>query len=101
MKLSTAEIQRIEEETGSTAVPPENPAIEQLKGHFGDHTFFVDGDGLHVWESPEEQPVEGGKMVGLRVATWKDESKTTLVPHEPTPTAVLEPSGDEPSDPAA
>ena len=41
------------------------------------HTFFVDGDGLHVWESTEEGPAEGGKMVGLRVATWKDESRTT------------------------
>src|SRR4051812_41674766 len=57
MKLSTARVQQtlsqLEEQTifqDARAIPDDNPAIPQLNELFGDHTFFLDSDGLHIVE---------------------------------------------------
>jgi hypothetical protein len=56
---------------------------------FGDHTFFLDSNGLNVVE-PSESP-QAGAPVGtvVNVASWSDAQMTGLRPHEPEPTEVV------------
>lgn len=90
MRLSELQTQRVQESTGASVVPDDNPSMPALKQNFGDHTFFLDGDGLHIWENMAEEPAEQGKLVGVRIASWSNDEKTALVPHEPAPTQVIE-----------
>jgi hypothetical protein len=95
MKLSAIRIQRtlsqLEEQTAfpdPRVIPDNNPAVPQLNELFGEHTFFLDGDGLHIVE-PADPPssVPTGKVVSL--AAWKDGKRTALSPHRPQATGVL------------
>jgi hypothetical protein len=55
------------------AIPDDHPVIPQLRGLFGDHTFFLDGNGLNIVElaHSSQQRVQAGKVVNL--ASWNDE----------------------------
>lgn len=90
MKLSEQQIQRVVGQTGAKVIPEDHLSVAKLESKFGEHTFFINDDGLHVWERPSDAEFESSKLVGLRVATWSDERKTALVPHEPMPTQVLQ-----------
>ncbi len=90
MRLSELQLQRVQEHTGASVVPDDNPSMPALKQNFGDHTFFLDGDGLHIWETVEAESDESSKLVGVRIASWSSDEKTSLVPHEPAPSQVLE-----------
>lgn len=90
MRLSGPQTLRVQQATGASVVPEDNPSMPALKQNFGDHTFFLDADGLHIWESVSDEPSEDGKLVGVRIASWTDEEKTSLVPHEPAPSQVIE-----------
>lgn len=92
MKLSEPQIQKVEVQTGATVIPPDHPSVAELESHFGQHTFFIDDEGLHVWEPQSKGESESDGFVGMRVATWSDENKTALVPHEPMATQVLQES---------
>ena len=99
MKLSEPQTQRVQEETGASVVPEDNPSMPALKQNFGDHTFFLDAEGLHIWEtvadelSEDAKLAEDAKLVGVRIAAWTNDEKTSLVPHEPAPSQVLEAPG--------
>jgi hypothetical protein len=56
---------------------------------FGNHTFFLDGSGLNVLEPAEmpEKEVQAGEIVSL--ASWSDETLTSLRPREPEPTGIV------------
>lgn len=84
MKLSTALVDRMETQFGPQVLPDSHPAMRQLHSTFGDHTFFLDGDGLHVVEP-------AGKHTGQRVkiASWADAGRTTLSPRSPEPIDVV------------
>ena len=90
MVLNGPQIQRVEDETGAMAIPQDNPSLAELKSAFGAHTFFIDDDGLHVWERLTDGETESAKLVGIRLASWSDRTRATLIPHEPAPTQVLE-----------
>ena len=90
MRLSEPQILRVVGESGATAIPADHPAASELESNFGEHTFFVDNDGLHVWDCPSDTESESSKLVGMRVASWSKENKNALVPHEPIPTQVIQ-----------
>ena len=90
MKLSKPQISQVVGESGATVIPEDHPAASDLETSFGDHTFFVDTDGLHVWDCPSDTGSESSKLVGMRIASWSSEDKDSLVPHEPVPTQVIE-----------
>jgi hypothetical protein len=71
------------------ALPDNHPAVEQLNQLFGDHTFFLDGNGLHIIEpaAPTETGAQAGVIVKL--ASWNDSSRTSLAPHSPEPTDLI------------
>lgn len=80
MKLNAAQQRNVEDQLGIEALPDENPAMPKLKEVFGDHTFFVDADGLNVVEQhPEEENPSG---VVIKLASWA-EDQTQLRVHEP------------------
>ncbi|MEX0921311.1 MAG: hypothetical protein WDZ84_00915 [Rhodovibrionaceae bacterium] len=84
MKLSTAQIAEVKEQTGIDPVPEEHPTTPNLKEAFGEHTFFLDTNGLHVLEAaPDEQIEDKQALAVIRVASWTDEERTALAPHEP------------------
>ena len=101
MKLSTARIRRtldqLEEHTAfqdTLMIGEESPLKPKLSELFGDHTFFLDSDGIHIVEPAEPRSsVPAGKVVKL--ATWKDSSHTTLTPHRPQATDIVVVLGDE------
>jgi hypothetical protein len=89
MKLTSARVERTLSQFGAQAIPDNHPAVPQLNEIFGDHTFFLAGDGLHIVEPAgvRQGGVEAGKVVKL--ASWKDESRTSLAPHQPEQTDVV------------
>ncbi len=53
---------------------------------FGDHTFFLNSDGLNVVE-PNETGARAGTVVNI--ANWTNAHLTSLAPHEPEPTEII------------
>ena len=89
MKLNAALTERALHQFEAQAIPDNHPVVGQLNSMFGDHTFFLTVSGLHVVE-PTEPPAAGeptGQIVKL--ASWSDQNRTSLVPHEPEPTEVV------------
>ncbi|HZU89625.1 MAG TPA: hypothetical protein VE993_10260 [Stellaceae bacterium] len=89
MKLNSALVERTIDQFEADPIPEQHPAIPQLNQVFGDHTFFIDGAGLHIVEPGE--PNAAGDPTGtvLRVARWSDDSHTSLVPQQPEPTGAV------------
>jgi hypothetical protein len=89
MKLNSTQVDRTLSQFHAEVLPDNHPAVRQLNDLFGDHTFFLDGRGLNVLELAEvsEKDVPTGEIVSL--ASWSDETLTSLRPHEPEPTGVV------------
>src|SRR6185437_9535582 len=89
MKLSSARVQQTLTQFEAQPIPDDHPAVSQLSQVFGDHTFFLDGDGLSIVEPAE--PVEAGAQTAkvVKLASWKDAERTSLTPHNPEPTDVV------------
>jgi len=89
MKLTTARVERTLHQFQAQAIPENHPSVPELNRVFGDHTFFLDGDGLHIVEPtvPTEDGEPAGKVVKL--ATWQDAGRTSLAAHQPEPTDVI------------
>jgi hypothetical protein len=71
-------------------VPSNHPSISQLSELFGDHTFFLDSNGLNIVEpidSASDGATQQGQVVNL--ANWSDATLTRLAPHEPEPTDAV------------
>ena len=54
MRLNQAQVERTLNQFEAQALPDNHPAIAQLSDLFGDHTFFIDSTGLHLFlRSPQ------------------------------------------------
>lgn len=82
MKLSPAQVQRVQHQFEGQVIPEGHALTLQLEQAFGEHTFFVDSEGINVVE-PSPTDVEVGNVVKL--ASWVGEGYTTLEPNEPVP----------------
>ena len=88
MKLNTAHVARTETQLQAEALPENHPLVPQLNRLFGDHTYFLDRDGLSIVE-----PAAGALEVSaadiadtgvvLNIAKWTDSSPPKLEAHEP------------------
>ena len=89
MKLSSAEVELTLTQFEAQVIPDDHPLVPKLNELFGDHTFFLNGDGLNVVELNESARagVPTGTVVNL--ANWNDARLTSLSPHEPEPTEVV------------
>jgi hypothetical protein len=88
VKLTPALVERTLVQFNAMALPDDHTARPKLEEVFGEHTFLINDDGLHVVEA---LPLDTGKMVGqvVKLASWKDANQTSLTPHEPEPTNVV------------
>ena len=87
MKLTSAQVERTLSQFEAQALPDSHPMVPRLNELFGDHTFFLDSNGLHIVEPAGEGPragVQAGRVVNL--ANWSDANLTKLATHEPEPT---------------
>jgi hypothetical protein len=89
MKLNSTQLKQTLTQFEAQALPDDHPLVPQLNELFGDHTFFLDGNGLNVVEPKES--TDAGVPVGtvVNVASWSDAELTSLMPHEPEPTEVV------------
>lgn len=93
MKLSTSRVhqalEQIEQQAtfeGTIAIPDDNPAVPKLNEAFGNHTFFLDSEGLHIVEPTGQDG--GTEAQVVKLASWADPGCTTLAPHRPEPTDI-------------
>ena len=90
MKLTSEQVERTLTQLEAQAVPSNHPALAQLSEMFGDHTFFLDSNGLNIVEPIEAGPEAGAQPAQVvNLANWADETLTKLAPHEPEPTDVV------------
>lgn len=89
MRLSSEHVERALSQFEAQAIPENHPVVPQLNELFGDHTFFLDNSGLSIVEPTEtsQEGIQAGKIV--HIATWKDENRTSLTPHEPETTDLV------------
>ncbi len=53
MKLSSAQVEHTLTQFEAHVIPEDHPLVQKLNELFGDHTFFLDGNGLNVVEPNE------------------------------------------------
>ena len=86
MKLTSAQIERTLSQFEAQALPDSHPAVPQLNELFGDHTFFLNSNGLNIVE-PTAEASQAARVVNL--ANWDDANLTKLAPHEPELTDAI------------
>ena len=89
MKLTPTQVEQTLDQFPAQAIPEGHPVISELTRLFGEHTFFIDGQGLSIVESA--QPDGDAKQktaVVINLADWADATRTQLAPHEPVPTDI-------------
>lgn len=89
MKLNAARVDQALSQFEAQAIPGDHPVVPQLNRLFGEHTFFLNGNGLHVVEAAEAE--SDGRLPAqvVKLASWKDADRTSLTPHKPEPTDVM------------
>jgi len=90
MKLSFRQIEVTATQIGALAVPPDHPVVPQLNRIYGDHTFFLDEEGLEILEAlePVMTSASASAMV-VKLASWSDPKRTTLAVHDPEATDTI------------
>ena len=100
MKLNDAQIEQALHQFEAQTIPAEHPVIAQLERLYGEHTYFLDGNGLNIVEPVEadrgETAGEGEaglfahkRGVVVNLANWANASNSSLQPHEPEATDFL------------
>ena len=89
MQLTSVEVERALSQFDAQAIPDNHPAVSELNRLFGDHTFFLDGNGLNIVEPAEAR--EAGTQAGqiVKLASWDDADPPGLAPHDPEPTDFI------------
>ena len=88
MKLNTAQVARTKRQLNIEALPDDHPLVPQLHQIWGDHTYFIDGNGLNIVE-PVDAALDvpksdiGAVGVVVNLATWTDSNPPKLEAHEP------------------
>jgi hypothetical protein len=89
MKLTSAQVERTLTQFEGEAIPDGHPVIPQLNRMFGEHTFFLDRNGLSIVEPAEAADGAARSAQVVNLANWSDGNPTRLEPHEPEPTEVV------------
>jgi len=90
MKLTSAQVERALTQFQAQAIPENHPVLPQLNKLFGDHTFFLDSNGLNIVEltgEPAGERTQAARVVNI--ANWSDATKSQLASHEPEPTNAI------------
>lgn len=99
MRLTTKQIEHTLDQIPAQAIPDDNPVMAQLNQTYGDHTFFLDHDGLHIVETvaANDDGLDTALQTAnvVRLASWTDGGRTTLAAHEPEVTETTVDIGPE------
>jgi hypothetical protein len=88
MRLTSEQVERTLNQFDAQALPEDHPSVPQLNDLFGDHTFFLDRNGLSVVEPTEPaSSADTGRVINL--ADWSDETLTKLAVHPPHATEIV------------
>ena len=89
MKLTSAQIETAARQFEAQPIPQDNRMLAELRDIFGEHTYFLDNNGLHIVEEVAE-PDQAGAPIGrvVKVASWTNLDHTTLATHPPELTDV-------------
>jgi len=89
MRLSPARVEQALSQFEAQVLPEDHPSMAKIKGLWGDHTYFLAPNGLNIVE-PIERDDSGAEVAAVvNLATWTDDSATSLSPHAPQTTEVL------------
>jgi hypothetical protein len=90
MKLTSSQVERTLTQYSAQPIPEDHGLVSQLSALFGDHTFFLDSNGLNIVEPAGGVP-QGAALAArvVNVANWTDDNLSTLAPHEPEPTDTM------------
>ena len=83
MKLAQAHIQETLNQLNLQPVPEGHPMADKFSDTFGEHTFFLDADGLSIIEPAQEAEEKRPTGQVVKLASWLDASYTQLVVQEP------------------
>ncbi len=90
MKLSALHTAQAARQLDSWVVPETHPANLSLCETFGDHTFFLDSEGLVIAEPSESEDADAAELARIvKLAAWADEARTELAPHPREDTGLL------------
>ena len=93
MKMNSAQIEQTlhklnAQEFKAEAIPAGHPMMSQLERLFGDHTYFLDSNGLSIVE-PLEPENDARLGVVVNLACWADDRAESLQPHAPETTELV------------
>ena len=89
MKLTSTQIEQTLGQFEAEPIPENHPMVPQLNEMFGEHTYFVNSDGLIILE-PAGSGLAGvvsAKVVNL--GEWSDDAPSALELHEPETTDLV------------
>jgi hypothetical protein len=86
MKLTSAQVERTLSQFEGEAIPENHPVVPQLNNLFGEHTFFLDTNGLNIVEPTQ---ADGAAAQVVNLADWSAGNPNRLEPHEPKLTDVV------------
>jgi hypothetical protein len=89
MKMSSLLVERTLSQFEAQPLADDHPRVAQLNQLFGEHTFFLDGSGLHIVEPAEPTDAGAEKGVVVKLASRSDLSHTSLAPHPPEVTDLI------------
>ena len=89
MKLNSAQVEQTLRQFEAQPIPDDHPLVPQLNELFGDHTFFLNSDGLNVIEPNEGSSTDFVAGTVVNLANWSDVHLTSLTPHEPELTEII------------
>jgi hypothetical protein len=89
MKMNSAQIEQTLNQLDAEAIPAGHPMMPQLERIFGEHTYFLDGNGLSIIEPVETEKNAARRGVVVNIASWTDANAEALRPHEPESTDLV------------
>lgn len=89
MKLTPAHIEHVRTQLDLNPMGEDHEAYPALVNRFGDHSFFLNADGLHIVEPNVTGHGEDRTGALVTLAGWADETRTQLKPHAPKATAHI------------
>ena len=89
MKLTSAQVERTLSQFPCEAIPDNHPVVPQLNSLFGEHTFFLDSNGLNIVEPTAAASAASQSAQVVNLANWSEANPNRLEAHAPEPTDVV------------
>ncbi len=68
---------------GPQVVDDNDSPAKALVDHFGDHTFFIDDEGLFILEWVDEHDAQNWFAQAVQLASWSDAANDELITQRP------------------